>query len=469
MTTETAIEISASINKKRFPFLTLLQAICIGALLFGLVDQSDAYLLILRFLACAAAGYTAYAGWQNRSIGWLGIFLGIILLYNPLVPLVLSGDGRLLEYIATAILFLCESNGTKNFSELFNQSKLRLMILFCIAVFAFMAYIYCILFALSVVAIVYGVIGDLRGPHLHEEIRVVCILGGLLFASGFILIGVNSVKTIWMATIEEITGENSSSTEKNNLTSLEWQKFRINWTYVIVPNIVGCMILTALAGLIVLCFKHDIFVLLPEGLLLTTVGLIVFRWWSRYTSERGGPAILRSPINQILIFVSSIAAITSGLPMIWLTSSPLAYAIVLILFAWYCYEAYLKSETRIIRDIINVYKMAKQMQPNKDERFILALVNDTMLSLWEVKSRSTSSSPQDFAGKSICNVVANLLINRDVYTGTHYMRTCIFGIDITYNLVSMGWRWKKEEKRERLIDKLLEQPMPHSVKVLVNR
>ena len=80
----------------------------IAALLLAVVfwGSSANYQVLLRFAVCAGAARVAFLAAEARKEGWVTLFLGVSMLYNPVFPLFeLAGGVAFLLEVATMAAF----------------------------------------------------------------------------------------------------------------------------------------------------------------------------------------------------------------------------------------------------------------------------------------------------------------------------------------------------------------------------
>jgi uncharacterized protein DUF6804 len=82
--------------------------LAIAALLTLIVlwRSSDSRTLIAGFLVCAAAVVAMVQATRVRKFGWILVFLGITVLFNPLVPMFFSRGVFLALYLGCLATFL---------------------------------------------------------------------------------------------------------------------------------------------------------------------------------------------------------------------------------------------------------------------------------------------------------------------------------------------------------------------------
>lgn len=79
-----------------------------GLLLAALLPLPYGFYTLLRLVVSAAAAYLAYREYEvDRSLSiWVMVFVGILLLFNPLVPVHLSKEVWVPIDIGTSVLFM---------------------------------------------------------------------------------------------------------------------------------------------------------------------------------------------------------------------------------------------------------------------------------------------------------------------------------------------------------------------------
>ena len=59
-------------------------------LLWATGRHTPDFYVLLRWIVCGVAGYSAYRAGVEKKAGWFGIFAAIALLYNPVFPVHLT-------------------------------------------------------------------------------------------------------------------------------------------------------------------------------------------------------------------------------------------------------------------------------------------------------------------------------------------------------------------------------------------
>lgn len=202
----------------------------------------------------------------------------------------------------------------------------------------------------------------------------------------------------------------------------------------------------SIVGLIILCFNHSPLVLIPEGLLLTAVGDVLYSWLKRWGHDRLGPLMLHNPFNRLFIFLISTGAILGGLTMVWFANQLCAYALIAFLLLRAAIKGSKNSEETAIRFIVKTYKEIKRQEPDADEERLLELTHGAVLMMWGHDKEKAVRDSKERTFKSLLDVVTTLLITKDVYTGSNHMKYDMW--------TEAGLR--KDEKRKALVDSLLQ-------------
>ncbi len=74
-------------------------------LLFALIDNPYGYYQILRWVVMLSAGYTAFILYERKDEAWTWIFVGIAILFNPIIPIYLSREIWSVIDVIAAVLF----------------------------------------------------------------------------------------------------------------------------------------------------------------------------------------------------------------------------------------------------------------------------------------------------------------------------------------------------------------------------
>jgi len=88
---------------------TKLSKWCAIAALLALIvlwRSSDSRTLIAGFVVCTAAVVTAWQAVRVRKYAWILVFIAIVVLFNPLVPMVFPRTAFLMIYVACLATFL---------------------------------------------------------------------------------------------------------------------------------------------------------------------------------------------------------------------------------------------------------------------------------------------------------------------------------------------------------------------------
>ncbi len=77
-----------------------------GLLVWALDKHSYDYFVLLRWVVCATAAFTAYVASEQERIGWVWVFGIVALLFNPIIPVHLSRQTWAPIDIGTAIVMI---------------------------------------------------------------------------------------------------------------------------------------------------------------------------------------------------------------------------------------------------------------------------------------------------------------------------------------------------------------------------
>ena len=84
----------------------IIRIIAAVLLLFALAALPYGFYMLLRFIVCGIAAYSAYISYQRREIGWTWTFGVIALLFNPLMPVYLGREIWALVDVAVAVILV---------------------------------------------------------------------------------------------------------------------------------------------------------------------------------------------------------------------------------------------------------------------------------------------------------------------------------------------------------------------------
>lgn len=88
-----------------------------GLLAIALFDLPYGYYTFLRLIVCLSAAYFSYIGFANEQGFTKYIWLGVAILFNPLIPIYLDRSMWAVLDIVTAVLYLTIANPGKPKSE----------------------------------------------------------------------------------------------------------------------------------------------------------------------------------------------------------------------------------------------------------------------------------------------------------------------------------------------------------------
>jgi hypothetical protein len=80
--------------------------IIVGLLVWALDKHPYGYYKLLRFLVCAVSAYGVYFSGEIKKIGWVWIFGGIAILFNPIIPIHLGRDTWAIVDLGVALIFV---------------------------------------------------------------------------------------------------------------------------------------------------------------------------------------------------------------------------------------------------------------------------------------------------------------------------------------------------------------------------
>ena len=81
-----------------------------GLLAVALFDLPYGYYTFLRLIVCVSAAYFSYIGFENEQGITKYIWIGVAILFNPLIPIYLDRSMWAVLDIVTAVLYLSIAN-----------------------------------------------------------------------------------------------------------------------------------------------------------------------------------------------------------------------------------------------------------------------------------------------------------------------------------------------------------------------
>ncbi len=98
-------------NKKAGPksflsFSVLGRIVVAGLLVYALRRHPYSYYTILRWATSGVSAFNAYIAHQNEAKFWLGFFIAIAVLFNPIVPIYMARQTWATVDIITAVIML---------------------------------------------------------------------------------------------------------------------------------------------------------------------------------------------------------------------------------------------------------------------------------------------------------------------------------------------------------------------------
>ena len=85
--------------------LTSLRLFTIGILLIGIADLPYGYYTLLRIIVCIVSCITAFIAFGLKKKLWLWIFIGIVLIFNPIIPIYFNKDTWIILDVVIAGIF----------------------------------------------------------------------------------------------------------------------------------------------------------------------------------------------------------------------------------------------------------------------------------------------------------------------------------------------------------------------------
>ena len=86
--------------------LSIMKLITIFALLLALAHWPYAYYQLLRWAVCGIAAFSAYQEYKQQKRLWMWIFVGLAVLFNPIVPIHFTRDVWQIFDVGGAVIIL---------------------------------------------------------------------------------------------------------------------------------------------------------------------------------------------------------------------------------------------------------------------------------------------------------------------------------------------------------------------------